>query len=482
VTIKRNTLYNVAGATVPLAITLVTVPLYLQVIGQARFGMLAIVWLLLGYLGMLDLGLSTASTHALARARSDEPAVRARIVLTSLVANLGLGLFIAAVLLLGGPWLISKGSFPPGMGHELQLAMPWLCAAIPIAMAGGVLNGLLTAREEFGRLNLVNLAGTALFQLVPLGAAFAIGPQLNSILPAAVLARAVPVAVLFVMSRSRVDYGLAGFESSVLKQLVSYGGWVMVTSLVGPVLVSADQLMIGAIMGAAAVAPYNVASNLAVRVAVLPSALGQTLFPRLSGLPEAEATELAGNSFRTLSIVVAIACVPAILLVRPFFTWWLGAHFAASSAPVAQFLLVAVWINSLAGLPFTLVRARGRPEIAARFHLLEVVPFLILLYVLIGSFGLMGAAAAWLLRVLADAVLLIRASRLPSSSYSLLPLSAVMVGIAALVAATLSLTLVEAILLALVSFIALGLVARALDPVVRSTSDSILAFIRLRTA
>jgi membrane protein implicated in regulation of membrane protease activity len=57
-----------------------------------------------------------------------------------------------------------------------------------------------------------------------------------------------------------------------------------------------------------------------------------------------------------------------------------------------------------------------------------------------------------------------------------------MVGIAALVAATLSLTLVEAILLALVSFIALGLVARALDPVVRSTSDSILAFIRLRTA
>jgi O-antigen/teichoic acid export membrane protein len=481
VTIKRNTLYNVAGATLPLVITLVTVPLYLQVIGQVRFGMLAIIWLLLGYLGMLDLGLSTASTHALARARSEEPAVRASIVLTSLIANSCLGLFIAIVVLVGGPWLIGKGAFPPGIAHELRLALPWLGAAVPIAMAGGVLNGLLTAREEFGRLNVVNLAGTALFQLVPLGAASAFGPELNSILPAAVLARTVPVAILFAMSRSRVDYGLAGFEGSVLHQLVRYGGWVMVTSLVGPVLVSADQLMIGALLGAAAVAPYSVASNLAVRVAVLPSALAQTLFPRLSGLSEAEATELTGNSFRTMSLVIAIACVPAILLVRPFFIVWLGSQFAAAASPVAQILLVAVWINSLAGLPFTLVRARGQPEIAARFHLLELVPFVVILYFLTGSFGLIGAAVAWLLRVCVDAVLLIRASRLPASSYAFLPLSAGMVAVAALVAFAVSLTLVEAILLALSSFITLGFLARSLDPVVRSASDSILAFIRLRT-
>lgn len=480
--IKRNTLYNVAGATTPLVITLVTVPLYLEVIGHARFGLLAIIWLLLGYLGMLDLGLSTASTHALARARSDAPPIQARIFLTSLITNIGLGLLIGTCLFLVGPWLISQGSLSPGIRSELQLALPWLCAAIPVTMAGGVLNGLLAAREEFGCLNLVNLAGTALFQLVPLGAAFAFGPELNWILPAAVLARAVPVVILVWLSRNRVDYRSAGFDSRILRQLTRYGGWVMVTSLIGPILVSADQLMIGALLGAAAVAPYNVANGLAVRLAVLPSALSQTLFPRLSGLTEPEATELAARSFRTLSLIVAIGCVPAILFVRPFFTLWLGPQFAAASAPIAQVLLVAIWINSLAGLPFTLIRARGRPEIAARFHLFELIPFLVLLYFLIKWFGPMGAAFAWLLRVCVDTALLIRASRMPASSYTFLPLSAAMVGIAAFVATSFSMNLVEAALLAVTSFVGLSLIARQVDPVVRSASESFLAFFRPRPA
>jgi len=465
-----------------LVITLATVPLYLEVLGHARFGLLAIIWLLLGYLGMLDLGLSTASTHALAQAGSEDESIKARIFVTSLIANTCIGLFTGLLLLVAGPWLIGQGSLPPGIDDELRRALPWLCLAVPLTMAGGVLNGLLTAREEFGSLNLVNLAGTVLFQTVPLAAAFAFGPELNQVLPAAVLARAVPVVILLHLSRSRVDYASAAFDRRVLKQLTRYGGWVMVTSLVGPVLVSADQLMIGALLGAAAVAPYNVANSLAVRLAVLPSALSQTLFPRLSGLTEAEATELAGRSFRTLSLVVAIGCVPAILLVHPFFTLWLGSAFAAVSAPIAQVLLVAVWINSLAGLPFTLVRARGTPEVAARFHLLELIPFLSLLYFLIGSFGVMGAAFAWLMRVCVDTALLIHASRMPASSYAFLPVSAAIVGIAALVAATVSLNFIEAALVAAASFLGLSLLARQLDPVVKAASQSLLAFFRPRPA
>jgi len=71
-------------------------------------------------------------------------------------------------------------------------------------------------------------------------------------------------------------------------------------------------------------------------------------------------------------------------------------------------------------VPFAALQAQGRPDLVAKFHLLELLPFIALLWWSLHRFGLLGAAGAWSLRVTADAVLLFRFSPLGISSLRVL--------------------------------------------------------------
>ena len=59
--IKVNFIVNLLSPMTRIVVALVTVPLYLHHIGDARFGVMSIVWVLLGLFGFLDLGLSRPS-------------------------------------------------------------------------------------------------------------------------------------------------------------------------------------------------------------------------------------------------------------------------------------------------------------------------------------------------------------------------------------------------------------------------------------
>src|ERR1051326_56302 len=61
--IARNTLINLAGQALPFFIGLAAMPTIIRGLGTARFGLLGLGWVVVGYFSVLDLGLGRAATR-----------------------------------------------------------------------------------------------------------------------------------------------------------------------------------------------------------------------------------------------------------------------------------------------------------------------------------------------------------------------------------------------------------------------------------
>lgn len=409
--IGRNTAYNLAGFAVPTVLGILAVPAYLALIGPERFGVLALAWLILGYFGLFDLGLGRATAQAIAALRHAAPQARQQTLATSLLTNLVIGL--AGALLL---WPLATLVFDrflelaPAMRSEALRAAPLLALSLPVATTGGVLSGALMGAEAFRDSNRISITSTALFQFLPLGFAWAWGPDLSLLLIAAIAARLAGVAMLWRACR-RIFGPLGGspgrsWNRAQARKLLGFGGWMTLAALIGPLMVFSDRFLIGATLGAVAVTIYTVPMDAMRRLTGAALALANALFPRLALADEGEARRLARDAVGAMYAVFTPLVAAALMAMDPAMRLWLGAEIGAQAAPLARILLVATWLNCFAQVPATRLQASGRPDLVSKLLLVQVPFYLAALWFALHHFGLAGAAWVYLLRVVADTALL----------------------------------------------------------------------------
>jgi len=405
--LSRNTGYNLAGALLPLALSLVTVPLYLRLVGVERYGVLQIAWLLLGYFGLFDLGLGRATAYRLAALRDAPASVRATVFWSALVVNVAMGLVGGAVLwAVAGHFLVGGAKVSLTLRAEMTAAVPYLALAVPIATMNGVLTGALQARERFLDTNMVSICSTAMFQLLPLAVAAQGTVYLPSLLLAAITARGCALAWLAQKCAQEFTRGQAiAINRAEMRDLLSYGGWVTLSAVFGPMLVIADRFAMSAVLGMAAVAVYSIPYNMASRIAVLPASLTNALFPKLAGTNLGSERVMGRAATRMLISLISPPVLIAILVAAPLLKLWVGAKLAGAAAPVARVLIIAFWFNALGLVAFTRLQARGRPDLVTKILLVQIPPYWALLYVAMPAFGLMGCAIVFLARLIGDYLL-----------------------------------------------------------------------------
>jgi O-antigen/teichoic acid export membrane protein len=406
-----NLLWSFLGAGLPLLVAIVTIPQLLHAMGIARFGVLSLAWVVVGYFSLFDFGLGRAMTQLVAQkiGKGEESDIPSIVWVGMLLMTL-LGVVGALAVWLISPWLVeTKLSIPNELRQETLAAFYLLALSIPVVICTTGLRGILEARQRFDVVNLVKIPLGALTYLAPL-AVLPYSIALQDLVASLVVVRIVgAVAYLVACLRLYPELRIPPrFEPRYLRDMLSFGGWMTISNVVGPLLLYFGRLLLAVLVSVEAVAYFSTPYDVVINLLIIPAALLNVFFPTFAQQWAAGST--VRKTYHQAIGYNLVLILPLTLLTaafaRPALAWWINPDFAEHSFRVAQLIAVGVLINSFAHFSQALIQASGRPDLTAKLHVLELITYLPYLWWLIENYGITGAAVAWVVRVSISTIVL----------------------------------------------------------------------------
>jgi len=412
--IARNVVFNLIGQGAPLVAAIFAIPILIRELGTERFGVLTLAWAVIGYFSLLDLGLGRALTKTVAeKLGTGEEDRIAGLVWTCLLLMFIFGLIGSFLLGLLSGWLVSQVlRVPLPLVNETLRSFYLLAISLPIVLTTAGLRGLLEAHQRFGVVNAIRTVYGIFTFLGPL----VMLPFTRSLYLIIVLLAAARLMILFIyflicFRTVPVIRRNVSIQRKVAIPLLQFGTWTTVSNVIGPIMDYGDRFLIGGMVSMTAVAYYTTPYEIAAKLFIIPNAIAMVMFPVFSttSVRDVGRTSLLfGRALKCLFVILFPLVLVTMSLSHEGLEMWLGKEFAQNSSRVFQLLIMGVFVNSLARMPFDLIQGLGRPDLTAKIHLAELFLYLPLAWWMIGTYGIVGAAIAWLGRVFLDAVILFR--------------------------------------------------------------------------
>ncbi len=410
--IFKNTLWNFAGGIIILIIQFLSVPYIVNKLGEDAYGIWSLVWVLLSYLGFLSLGLGVASVKYISEYFGKGNFEECNKIFWTSLLTTGLQGLFAAIIFIGFAPLIVKKFF--NIRADLisdSIIVVKICGiALLIDFLLGTVQSVPSALQ---RLDIVNKVGLAINSIQIIGIVFTlmVGGKLLSIVIFSLFIQMFGVLIYYIISQKLlIKRKYIQWDKETFWLLLKFGGFVSISAIISPILTNVEKLLISNLLSVGFLTYYIVPHNLLTRFYLISASLTTALFPAMSEMSGQEdksylfSTVIQG--IKVLSATIGWASTLLFVFAKDFLIVWMGDAFAQQATPVLQILSIAFWINIIAHIPFIFLRAYGKPEIPAIYHLIESIFYIPIAYFLIKSMGISGAAVAWGIRVLIDTILL----------------------------------------------------------------------------
>lgn len=378
----------------PLLLFIAT-PWFLHQLGTEQYGHWMLLTATAAFGGVLNTGTGAATIKAVsagigrAAGGNAERTVRASLAIAILGGG-ALAFLVFFVFWFAGATLLSR------MGDPVLVRLTGAAAAILVWLEqlDNVFSSAMKGAERFGRTAMIEIASKT-GQILAAAVILSLWPSL-----VALYATLLGVFVLRLLTKAIIAKRLLGLSDlrpslAGTAEILHFAKWGWLQGVGGVLFGVADRMLVGSLLGAASLAYYSIASQLAMQIHAITAAGVSVIFPKVSrklevggqfSLWRLAKLTTAGNLLVSSTIaLVLILFGPMILRV------WIGADSAGPTARILPWLVVAYWVLALNVVPYYILLGMGRIRFVGLAVLAAGVAGAISMYISITHFGLPGA-------------------------------------------------------------------------------------------
>jgi O-antigen/teichoic acid export membrane protein len=398
----RNSIAAAAEFGAGLVLSLLATPIIVHHLGAERYGVLALATTFIGFMALLDAGMGSAvirflSRHyALGEAREAEAVTSSGLAFYGLIGALG----CAAFTVLGFVAVKRLFTLTSTSMAEARLAFAISGAGFLFAMLTIVPRAVSQARQQFAAVAVTNTAVAAAAAASSV-ALVVTGFKLDAVVAANAAATAAGFCIYVVVARRRTSFRLlARPQWHPLRRMLPFSLFVFFGQVAAVVLFQLDRVVLGSISGVALVTYYVVPGLLAQRLQTVAQKVAVVLLPAATDLVVAGDAAALATLYRRatrLSTTVLITIATPLAVASPqVLRLWLGEDFESKSSTVLRLLVVTYFVIGTTHVAYYTTLAFARPRVTALLYGVGAILNVGLLVALVPTFGIVGAAVAYL--------------------------------------------------------------------------------------
>lgn len=400
--LKLGILLNYVNMGIGNLIPIFYTPIMLSLLGQNEYGLYKLSSSVTSYLSLISMGLGSAITRYLIKAREQEGQEAEERMLGLFVVIFNV---IAAAAMVVGTILAMNldlwyaESLSVAELERMRILVFLMVCNMALGFSQAPYQSVVTSHEKylfFQCMNIMLTSFTPIMNLVALclGAA-SVGMAVVS-LAISLIVRV--VYQIYIRGTMKMKPRFKDLPTYAIKEILVFSFWVFVANIVGQLYNATDTVMIGALpaLGTAAVAVYNVGNTFNSITLNLTTGISNLLTPKTNqmvfrGASAEELTDLAIRVGRMQGFIMCLIVSGFIAFGRPFIYFYAGEEYGESYW-VAVMVMIPNMVPLLQSVCLSIITAQNKHKFRSIVYLGIAISNVIGTWFLMQYFGVIGAA------------------------------------------------------------------------------------------